>query len=179
MSDVKIAVRYAKALLAKANEDKITAQVSEDMNSFAELCNSSKEFNTLLKSPIVKTTDKQTAISKICSSFNPTTLSFFNLVSSKNRTDLMETIAKEFILLNNEENGIISAKVTSSVDLTTAHETQIVDFIKKNSGAKEVKLEKVVDQDIIGGIIIRFGDYLLDNSISAQINNLKKELNIA
>ena len=179
MSDVKIAVRYAKALLAKAQEDKITAKVSEDIHSFAELCKSNSEFNTLLRSPIVKTTDKQAAISKICSSFNPTTLSFFNLVSSKNRTDLMETIAQEYIILNNEDNGVVSAKVISSVELTKEHESQIVSYIKNKSGAKEVTLEKVVDEEIIGGVIIRFGDYLLDNSISTQINNLKKELNIA
>lgn len=179
MSDVKIAVRYAKALLAKAKEDNIASQVSEDITSFADLCKSSNDFNTLLKSPIVKTTDKQAAISKICSSYNPITLSFFNLVSSKNRTYLMETIAHEYIVLNNEDNGIVSAKIVSSVELTKEHEAQIVSYIKKNSGAKEINLEKVVDEDIIGGVIIRFGDYLLDNSISTQINNLKKELNIA
>ena len=179
MSDVKIAVRYAKALLAKAKEDNITNQVSEDMISFAALCKSSSDFNTLLKSPIVKTTDKQATISKICSSFNPVTLSFFNLVSRKNRTNLMEAIAQEYIVINNEENGIVSAKVTSSVELTKEHETQVINYIKKYSNAKEVNLEKVVDEEIIGGIIIRFDDYLLDNSISTQINNLKKELNIA
>jgi F-type H+-transporting ATPase subunit delta len=91
----------------------------------------------------------------------------------------MEAIAHEYIVLNNEDNGIVSAKVVSSVELAKEYEAQIVSYIKKHSGAKEVKLEKVVDEDIIGGVIIRFGDYLLDNSISTQINNLKKELNIA
>jgi len=48
-----------------------------------------------------------------------------------------------------------------------------------NQYKPKVVLEKIVDEEIIGGIIIRFGDYLLDNSISSQINNLKKELNIS
>jgi len=179
MSEVKIAVRYAKALLAKAKEDKTNSQINEDMTSFTELCKASAEFTTLLKSPIVKTTDKQAAIGKICSSFNPTTLSFFNLVSNKNRTNLMDSIAQEYVKLNNIENSIVAASVTSSVELASEHEAQVVEYIKKKSNAKEVVLEKIVDEEIIGGIIIRFGDYLLDNSISSQINDLKKELNIS
>lgn len=179
MSEVKIAIRYAKALLAKANEENITDKVSKDMNAFVQLCKDSSEFNTLLKSPIVKAADKLTAIKKICSSFDSTTISFFNLVSDKNRTELLEKIAVQYLLLNNTRNGIIEATVTSSVALTSDYENEIVSYIKKNSNAKEVLLKKVVNEEIIGGLIIRFGDYLLDNSISTQLNNLKKELNIA
>jgi F-type H+-transporting ATPase subunit delta len=179
MSDTRIAARYAKSLMEIAGESNVANEVFADLKSFEDSCNSNEELSVFLKSPIIKTADKKAALNKIFGGLNETTLLFFNLVTDKNRADLLPAIAKEYALLSNKKKGIINATVTTAVDLEKENESQIVDYIKTKTGAVDVELNKVVDSSIIGGVVIRFDDYLLDNSISTQINNLKQELNIA
>lgn len=179
MSETRIAGRYAKSLMEIARDNNVASEVLSDLKSFEDSCNSNMELSVFLKSPIIKTADKKAAINKIFAGLNETTLAFFNVVTDKNRANLLPAIAKEYSILSNRIKGIVSATITTAVTLDQENESQIVDYIKSKTDAKDVELIKEVDSTIIGGVVIRFDDYLLDNSISTQINNLKKELNIS
>jgi F-type H+-transporting ATPase subunit delta len=78
-----------------------------------------------------------------------------------------------------ESKGLVNVEVTSAAELDQSSVTSIKSMIAAHTGAKEVNLELSVNPGLIGGLIIKYGDNLMDTSITTQIRKLKKELNIA
>lgn len=176
---VKIANRYAKALYSKAAETGKTVEVANDMQNLVSTAQENSEFRLFLESPVIHKSEKKAALKQIFSSCNEDSLNLFLLMTDKNREILLPDMAKELIRIYNINNGITEAEVISAVGLDDKTIAQISDFVKSQTSAKTVNISVTVDQNLVGGMKILFEGKLYDNSISTQINNLKKELNIA
>ncbi|MFZ5982356.1 MAG: ATP synthase F1 subunit delta [Patescibacteria group bacterium] len=85
-------------------------------------------------------------------------------------------IIQKFEELSNRENGIIEAVVTSREKLSSESLKKIEGFIKEKYGAKKVALENKIDEKIIGGVIIKVGNEIIDGSLNRQLKNLSKFL---
>lgn len=176
---VKIAYRYAKALYSKAEEAGKTAEVASDMEQLSQIAQSNSDFRMFLESPVIDKKSKKEALKKIFNGGNENSINLFLLMAEKNREMLLPDMAAEFTRIYNSNNGITQAEVITASALDESAIKQISEFVKSNSKAKTVNITVKEDKNLVGGLKILFEGKLYDNSISTQINNLKKELNIA
>ena len=176
MSEHRVASRYAKSLLELAVEQKSLDTVYTDISDFLATAHNSIELVNLLKSPIVKGDKKRAILTSLFKSANKVTVAFFDIIVRKGRENLLVEIAEEFKAQYNTLNGIASATVTSAVALSKKSLTEVEAFIKKQLNSNKVEIKTVVNPDIIGGLVIRFEDKLIDASIDHQLKEIKKAL---
>ncbi len=176
MSVGRIASRYAKSLLDLSTEKGIATEILADMktmNTAIEI----RDFELLLQSPIVggpKKIDILEAIFK--GKVNDLSLRFFIGTVTKGRERYLDAIADEYIIQYKIQQGISSVKLTTAKELST----EAIEGIKAKLNAsastdKIVELETVVDDSLMGGFIVQFGDMRYDASVANKLFNLRKE----
>ena len=148
------------------------------MNTILTVCQESKEFYLLLKSPIIKTDKKITIIEEVFSNkLSELTNGFIKIITSKKREAILDSVAKSFISLYKEKKNIISAKLVTATEIDNETREEILDFIKKK-GHKNVDLQEKIDKSIIGGAIINIGNKQIDASVSNKINEMKQNFSV-
>lgn len=101
---------------------------------------------------------------------------FIKVLVDNNDISKSDKIVEEFIKIWDRENGIINAKVASARKLDNESVKSINDYILESSKAKEVVLDKKIDKNILGGVIIKFGDKVIDGSLKMKLKELKNNL---
>ena len=177
MSVEKLSKRYAKALF---NESAGSLDVIyADLVLIDAALKSSKELSLVFKNPIIKGFKKEAITKEIFGGkINVATENFLELVIRQNRDTYLPEIIAAFFRLYNESKGISEVTVTTAIELDSANEQKIVDFIKKTSGYPNVKINKKTDASILGGFIVDFGGKLYDNSVRYKLNKIKKEISL-
>ena len=171
----RAAIRYAKAILQSANENNTGAVLFGDMQSVYNTIEGSRELQVVLQSPVIKTDEKKQVLLKIFSGQSETTHSLINLLVANKRTSLLGKVAKSYIDLYNDEQGVKVAHVTTAVPLSSDLETKVMAKVKELTGSEKVSLKSEIDPEIIGGFILRVGDVQYDASIVNQFRKLKRE----
>lgn len=179
MSDTKTANRYAEALMQQAIADKHLSAVAESMALISNTCSTSKDLRNALNNPIINGVQKQNALLTIFTQCHPLVIDFIKLVCRKNRENILPEISEAFLELFRKHQGIEKVSVQSASPLSERDKSSIQEYVQNVTGAKSVELHTIIDPSVIGGLVIKFGDKLLDSSISAKLRKLKKELNIA
>ncbi|NVN94769.1 MAG: ATP synthase F1 subunit delta [Bacteroidetes bacterium] len=175
MKDSRINGRYAKALFDLAIEQNVLDIAFQDMQLVNEICQSSKEFESMLSSPIIKTDKKQAVVKEIMSSrLNHISLSFLLLVLKKRREANLRNISLEFIEMYNEFKGIKTAHLKTAIELDSETKADFKSLLTRQSN-KSIELKEEINPQIIGGFIITIDDKQTDNSISTKIQRLRKE----
>jgi len=177
MKHSRVTIRYAKALLQLAIEQNILEQSYKDMVLLDSVFKENKDFSLLLKSPIVKTDQKLSIFKQIFESkIGEVSMAFINIITTKKRESLLALIASSFISLYKEHNKIETASVITATPLDEVLRAEVINFIKKH-GNDNVELTEKIDENIIGGAIIRMGDKQLDASVSKAISELRQSFN--
>ena len=178
MSNIKVASRYAKALLELAIEKNALEAVIGDMKGLLSIAEQNREVGLALNSPIV-TYDKKFNILKglLGKTAHHITMSFFDLVTRKNRSNVLITTAQEFQKQYNEYKGIQVAEVTVTLPLTEALKKEIIEIVKEISGLEKVELVEKIDKSLIGGFVLKVNDKLWDDSLSGKLR--KARMNFA
>ena len=87
----------------------------------------------------------------------------------------MGSVAKSYVDIYNDQQGVKAATVITAVPLTPEMETKVLAKVKELTGSDKVTLNSEIDSDIIGGFILRMGDIQYNASIANQLGNLKRE----
>ncbi|WP_299057587.1 ATP synthase F1 subunit delta [uncultured Polaribacter sp.] len=175
MKDARAAIRYAKAILNLAKDSKEEDLVNNDMLLIANTISENDEFEVMLRSPIVKSSDKIKVLNAIFSDkINNITLGLFHLLQDNKRIAMLQAIAKQFAIIYDFDKRTQVAKVTTAVPLSEEIEAQVLAKIVALTGEK-ANLENEINPAILGGFILRVGDVQYDASISNYLNELKKE----
>ena len=173
----KITTRYAKSLLDLAIETNQLKVCYKDLLAVETLCSESSEFTLMLKSPIINTSKKLTIIKSLFEQkLSRTTYLFIELITKKKRESLLHSISKNFIKLYKSHHKIITASVTTTIPLDKDLKGKVISFIKKKMD-KDVELNEEINDDILGGAIIKVGDFQIDDSVKKQLKELKKSYN--
>ncbi len=101
---------------------------------------------------------------------------FINLVVENNDVSKIDKIIDQFEIVWNKEEGIVEAEIVSARKLDNKTVKLLDGYIAGLAGAKKVVMGERIDKSILGGVIIRYGDKVLDGSMRARIDNLKNEL---
>lgn len=151
-------------------------ETKNDMVLLEQTIDQNSELEAILRNPIVPLDKKAGILDNVFGSkVNEVTKAFFKLLVSKGRSAILFDTSKAFIAQYNALKGIVTASVTSATELTADNRAEIVDIVKRESGANEVVINEKVDDKLIGGFILKVGDKQFDASISSSLSKLKKE----
>ncbi len=178
MSEARIASRYAKSLLELSKEKKALEKVVKDIEMFAGICESNRDFVLMLRNPIINHGHKLSILKKAFEkNVHKITNSFFEIVTRKNREMYLPEIAQSFLHQYNVEKGIVESTVITASPLSAALKKDLGAVLKTITGDKKVDLKEVVDENLIGGFVLRVGDKQIDDSVSSRLREIKLQLN--
>lgn len=165
--------RYAKALIALANEQGQLEEVYKDMKFFETVCSENDEFRKIMANPIVRHEKKFGILKKIFENrVTNVTFSIFNVLTRKNREQLLYPIAQEFHKLYDEQKGIQKVQISTPTALTDAQKAQFSQIVSESMN-KTVELTEKIDESLIGGYVLKVGDTQIDTSVKHKLNELK------
>ena len=167
--------RYAKALYELAAEKKIISRIVEDFESLKALLKSNDLLKNMIKSPAVSKSNKQSSIIKILkkAKADSLTIKFCGILAKNGRLILINEIIDVFLSEISRINGEVQAEVTTSFELDKAQQNEVVTAISDASGVKKIILSTKVDETLIGGLIVKIGSKMIDNSIKTKLYNLE------
>lgn len=176
MDHSKISVRYAKALIADAEEQGILDPVRNDMENILSILKNVPDLSQMLASPIISRSKKLEVLTSVFEGkVHPLTISFFRLVVENNREDHLAGMARMYINFYKEAKGIKMATLKTAVPVNKETRDKLANMIRRVFKA-EIELTEETDKDLIGGFILQVEDQQLDASISGQLNRIKRKL---
>lgn len=177
MAQTRTAIRYAKAVLDLAKDQKSAELVNADMKSIANAVEVSTELKDMLLSAVIPAATKKSALLAIFKDLNPLSSNLIDTLIANTRIPILGEVAQTYTELFNESQGKQVAKVTSAVPLTEELKAKVLAKVKELTG-KEAEVVNVVDESILGGFILRVGDIQYDASIANKLNKLKREFTL-
>ena len=166
--------RYAQAIFDLALENDQTEQWGEDLAVVAEVFEDS-EFTALLKHADVPAANKLAATASVLAGINPLVRNLVDLLVSKNSVDSIAGVYSGYGELLDRHLGRQRVEITTAVPLESAETDRISSFVNGLIN-NEVVLTTMVDESIIGGLVIQIGDQLLDGSTKARLDGLRNRL---
>ena len=167
--------RYAKAIYELAEEKKILTKIVDDFISLKKLIEESDALSNLIKSPTVSKSDKQNSILKILNKAEAQKLTknFFGTLANNGRLKLINEVIEDFLSEVSRINGEVKAEVTSSFKLDKNQQKKVVTAISEATGIKKIILSASVDESLIGGLVVKIGSKMIDNSLKTKLNRLE------
>lgn len=101
---------------------------------------------------------------------------FVELLAKNNRLAMADKIIKEFVKIWHEKHGLVEAEITSVSDLSREMIKLLKSYVAKLSGAKDIIVKMKVDKSLLGGVVIKYGDKVLDGSLRSSLSELKNKM---
>ena len=177
MKSSKVSTRYAQALLDLAIEQNALEAVAGDMKYMQEVCESSRDFELMLLSPIVKPDKKISILKAVFEQFEPMTMQFIELIAKNSRESILPQIAQAFDEILKSHKGIVPITIISATPLDEKVRASILKKIEMHTKST-LEVTETVDASLIGGFIVKMGDQQIDTSISTQLSDLKQRLTL-
>ena len=174
-----VARRYARALNQDAAEKNAVKEVDDDIAMIEESIEGSPELRRFFTDPMISADKKDGVINALFEKrVHSITLSFLRLLVQKRRENIFPEIVGAYNKLRNEQLGVVEAVVRVALPMSDKEETKVKEGIETLTG-KKVQLKTVIDESIMGGIIIRVGDMVYDGSVQHQLDSLKDRLKLS
>jgi F-type H+-transporting ATPase subunit delta len=176
MDNSTINVRYAKAFFSLAIEKGLTEELQKDALLISSVCNSISDFIVLIESPVISTSGKIKAIKNIFQGkVNTYSLNFLVLITENKREKFIPGIFRNLEDLYRKHQGIRKAVLTTAQPVDDELVEQIRQSLEREFGGK-VELSQMIDQELIGGFVLRIDDSQYDASMAAQLKKIKEKL---
>ena len=135
----------------------------------------SPEFSQLISSPTIGKVKQTKLIVEILkkAKANKVTINFCGVLSKNGRVSLLNKIVEEFLREVSRRNGELNVEVESPYELDQSKKSIIEKQISKNTGREKILLRTNVDKSVIGGLVIKIGAKMIDNSIKTKLKNLE------
>lgn len=174
--DTKAARRYASALFNASRAAGNTERVQADLALLMECWNRTPAFRRTLESPRIAGERKQDLVATVFrDAIDPLTSLFLRLLIEKRREALLPAVTTIFGELADELRGLVRAMAIVATPLSDADRTRLVQGLRQRTG-KEIDLAVVVNEDIIGGAIVRLGDTVIDGSVRGALERLRESM---
>lgn len=177
MSGSRAAIRYAKAVLSLATDQKSADTVNSDMKLITTTIAQSEDLNQMLQSPVVRSSEKKAVLLAVFKNANVATINLIDTLIANKRLPLLNSVAASYVQLYDELRGSQVATVTTAIPLSAALKTKVLAKVKELTG-KEAEVTNVVDESILGGFILRVGDIQYNASIASKLDKLKREFTL-
>ncbi len=176
MSNLRVATRYASALMTLTNEQKKSEAAAADLLLVKQAIDASRPLRNILASPIVDK-DKKLAILQdvFKKKVSAAVMGYLTEIVRKGRENVLGEILAQYFVMRDEQLGIVRVSVTTSVDFSAKQEKDLVKHLEAMT-KKNVEITFSLDASIKGGFVARVGDTVLDGSVRRQLEILKKKL---
>lgn len=166
---------YAQALIDISNDGNITKDtVKSDLSVVKDVISSSSELYSVLTSPSISFDKKRLILADVFSkNISKEVLNFLNLITEKNKFDSLNDIVSAFIELTDEIDGLKHVKVFSALEIPEEQKKQLSEILNKKLSTTVIP-EWVIDEDVIGGLIIKYDDNVIDMSIKNKLDKIMK-----
>mgnify|MGYP006420946031 CR=1 FL=1 len=169
-----LAGRYAHALLDLAETKNKLDAVAEDLRGLRQLVDQSGEMRQLLRSPMVSRGQQTAALRNVLekAGADETTVKFAMVAARNGRAFALPEMADAYLTELARRRGEVTAQVTTARELTDKQRQQLEQALRQGVGGK-VNIEASVDPSLIGGIVVRVGSRMIDNSLRSKLNRLQ------
>jgi len=171
----EIARVYARSLFEVAREQGRLDVVREQLGQFADALDESRELQTFFFSPYFSTEEKQDGLQRAVEGADEIVGNFLDLLIENHRMPVIFRVRRDVDRLWEEENKLLPVEITSAIALDESVTARIGDEIGRQTG-RRVELTSTVDPDVIGGIVLRVGNSILDASIRTRLEALRKQV---
>lgn len=171
----ELAEVYARSLFEVAREQGKLDELREQLAQFAGALNENRELAVFFFSPYFSTKEKQDSLERILDGADESFLNFLSLLIENHRMPVIFRIDQQFERLWEQENKMLPVDITSAIALDQTTTESLGRRIGERAGRK-VKLAAHVDPDILGGIVLRVGNSILDASIRNRLEQLRRHV---
>jgi F-type H+-transporting ATPase subunit delta len=171
----EIAVVYARSLFEVAHEQDKLDVIREQLGAFSDALSEDRDLQVFFFSPYFATKEKQDGLERVVSDADPVILNFLKLLIEKHRMPALFRIRSNFEALWEDENKLLPVHITSAVELDDTIVKQLGERIAEQTERK-VDMSADVDPDILGGIVVRVGNSVLDASVRNRLEQLRRQV---
>jgi F-type H+-transporting ATPase subunit delta len=171
----EIAKVYARSLFEVAREQGKLDEMREQVGEFADALASDHDLQVFFFSPYFSTVEKGDGLDRALDGADPILVNFLKLLIENHRMPVIFRVRRDYDALWEQENRLLPVSVTSAVELDEDTLRQIVDRIAEQTGRK-VELSSSIDPDILGGMVVRVGNQVLDASVRNRLEQLRKQV---
>lgn len=177
MKNLAIARRYAKALLLIGEEDGQAEHYRQELDGVARMLAEQKQLADTIANPLYNAGERRQVLQVVVKKLNLSKVmdSFLLLLFEKGRIGFIASINEFYQMLADEIKGVAQASLVSATELTAETIEKIRSALSRKTG-KEVVLAVKHDPGLIGGVITRIGDLVLDGSVKTQLLNMRESL---
>lgn len=172
----QLATKYAQAIFEIADEKQLLDQVEAELTMVENQINTYSDLSTLIYHPQVLPQAKKETLNQIFGQeVMDFVLTFLMLLVDKRRETILPAIIREYVKLANGARNIVEAQVTTAMPFEPEQQAALITKLSLVTG-KKIVLKTQIDKAIIGGIIVKIGDKLIDGSVVRQLETLKNAL---
>src|SRR5262249_18222806 len=166
---------YARALYESAVQHDELDAIHDQLGTWADALGENKHLQTFFFSPRFSSAEKKDAMRKIIEGGSPRFVNFLELLAERHRLPATFRIRRSFDELWREAHKLLTVEVTSAAELDDTPIREIGDRIEQRTG-RRVELTSRVDPDMIGGLVLRVGNKVLDASVHGRLERLRKQI---
>jgi F-type H+-transporting ATPase subunit delta len=171
----EIATVYARALFEVASEQDTLDRVHDELGAFADAMSGSRELMTFFFSPYFPVTEKKEGLHRAVTGASPAFINFLEALIERHRMPAIFRIRTDFNGLWDEAHKLLPVQITSAVALGEDEVKSLGDRIGQQVD-RQVEISADVDPDILGGVVLRVGNVVLDASIRNRLEQLRKQV---
>jgi ATP synthase F1 delta subunit len=171
----EIAEVYARALFEAAKDDGVLDRAHDELGQFADALDEDRNLQVFLFSPYFSSEEKKDGVRRIVTDADERVLNFLELLAERHRMPALFRIRRIFDGLWADENKLLPVIVTSATELDAGLVEDIGKRIEEQTG-RRVELSSNVDPDVLGGLMVRVGNMVLDATVRNRLEQLRKQV---
>jgi F-type H+-transporting ATPase subunit delta len=171
----EIAQVYARALFEVANEHDVLDRVHDELGAFTDAMSENRELMAFFFSPYFSATDKKEGLARAVTGASAQLSNFLEALIERHRMPAIFRIRTEFNILWDQAHKLLPVRITSAIALDEAAVKSLGERIGRQVD-REVEVSADVDPDILGGVVLRVGNVVLDASIRNRLEQLRKQV---
>lgn len=166
---------YSRALFEVAKEHGVLDRVHDELGEFAEALEQDPNLRLFFYSPYFSSDEKRDGVKRVVTEADERLVNFLELLAERHRMPVLPRIRRAFDALWATENRLLPVTVTSAVDLDEGLVQDIGKRIEEQTN-RRVELSSKVDPDLLGGLVVRVGNMVLDASVRNRLEQLRKQV---
>ncbi|MBA2421148.1 MAG: ATP synthase F1 subunit delta [Thermoleophilaceae bacterium] len=171
----EIAEVYSRSLFEVASEHDVLDRVRDELGEFADALDESRDLQIFFFSPYFSSQEKKEGIEQAVTEADEHFVHFLELLAERHRLPAIFRIRREYDRMWSEENKLVAVSVTTAVKLDQQIVEDIGKRIEEQTG-KRIELSSTVDPGIVGGLVLQVGNMVMDASLKARLERLRKQV---
>ena len=166
---------YSEALFDAARGEGKIDEIREQLGAFADALEQHRELNSFFFSPSFSSREKKEGVERVLVGAEEIFVNFLNVLMDNHRMPVIFRIRKQYEELWREQNKLLPVEITSAVELDEDVARRIAERVEQQTG-RRVELTRRVDDAILGGLVVRVSNMILDASIKNQLERLRRQV---